>query len=312
MRGELSTRGLQRKIMSEADRRLLRELRNAGATGIAASRVGPGRKTMVEALETCGAVRWLAAGRGSRLLINDAAAFERFAQNRFPLGLDYSLNGVEDRASAVAIAGDAKIAKAANCEGLFVRSTRPGTHIISCDERVGVPVFDLTATAGGAAILLDDVHHWKFAGSIAVIENAETFWRHDRAMPEIDMAIYSVGTLSSRRVLAWLASLTSCPIVHWGDYDPVGVTEYLRLTKVCPDRVTFFMPSIVEQLLSKHGKASLITEQVEFIDRLRQISGNEIVDRMLAIFDRHRRGLEQEMLLCESVANECRLSPLLL
>jgi len=161
--------------MSESERRLLRDLRNAGAAGIAASRVGTNRKTTVEALETCGAVRWLAASRGSRLLIIDAEAFERYAQSRFPLGLEYSLDGIDDRASAVAIAGNAKMAKAASCEGLFVRSTKPNIKVVSRDGRVVVPVSELTKIAGGAAILLDDAHDWMFAGSIVVVENAEAF-----------------------------------------------------------------------------------------------------------------------------------------
>jgi len=91
--------------------------------------------------------------------------------------------------------------------------------------------------------------------------------------------------------------------VHWGDYDPVGVTEYLRLTEACQAGVTYFMPAIVEQLLPKHGKASLITGQMEYLDRLRQVSGNDTVDRMLALFDRHRRGLEQEVLISEGLTN---------
>lgn len=292
--------------MSETERRLLRDLRNAGTAGIVASRVGPSRKTTVEALETCGAIRWSSAGRGSRLCISDADAFDRFAQSRFPLGLDYSLNGLDDRASAVAIAGNAKAVRAAGCEGLFVRSTKPNIKVVSRDGRVVVPVSDLTASAGGAALLLDDTHGWMFAGSVAVVENAETFWRHDRVMPDIDLAVFSIGTMSSRRVLAWLASLEDCLIVHWGDYDPVGVTEYLRLVEACGSDVRHFMPPIVEQLLPAHGKASLISDQVKFLDRLRQLPGDETVARMLALFDQHRRGLEQEILLCDPFAHECR------
>lgn len=308
MQGESSTHVSVGWAMSEAERRLLRDLRDAGASGIVASRVGPSRKTTVEALETCGAVRWSSAGRGSRLFISDADAFDRFAQSRFPLGLDYSLDEIDDRASAVAIAGNAKAAKAANCEGLFVRSTKPNMKVVSRDGRVVVPVSDLTATAGGAALLLDDAHEWMFAGSIAVVENAETFWRHDRVMPDIDLAVFSVGTMSSRRVLAWLASLEDCSIVHWGDYDPVGVAEYLRLAVACRGDVTYFMPPLVEQLLPTHGKASLIAEQVEVLDRLRQAQGDETVVRMLELFDKYNRGLEQEILLCEPFAHECRLS----
>lgn len=291
--------------MSETERRLLRDLRNAGAAGIVASRIGPSRRDTVEALETCGAVQWSATGRGARLLIRDALAFDRFAKSRYPLGLDYSLDEIEDRASAVAVAGNAKLAKAARCEGLFARSTRPGTTVRSRDERVTIPVSDLTAASGGAALLLDDEHQWTFTGSIAVIENAEAFWRHDRVIPDVDLAVFSVGMMSSRRLLAWLASLEGCSIIHWGDYDPVGVAEYLRLVAGCRGDVMYFMPPVVERLLPTHGKASLVTEQVEVLDRLRQATDNPTVREMMALFDKHRRGLEQEILLCDPFAEEC-------
>lgn len=295
--------------MSEAERRFLRDLRDAAATGIAASRIGHRCKATVQALETCGAARWLAAGRGSRFVISDADAFDRFIVRRYPLGLDYDLEGITDRASAVAVVGDAKAVRTGRCEGLFVRSMKPGTAVVSRDERVTIPVYDLTTTAGGAAVLLDDEHGWIVSGRVAVIENSEAFWRHDRVMPDVDLAVYSVGTMSSRRLLAWLASMENCQIVHWGDYDPAGVTEYLRLVDACPGRVRYFMPPIVGELLPQHGKAALITEQVHLLDRLRQVRCDETVARLLDLFDQHRRGLEQEVLLCEPFAQRCRTTP---
>ncbi|MCA9125649.1 MAG: hypothetical protein KDB22_01145 [Planctomycetales bacterium] len=91
--------------------------------------------------------------------------------------------------------------------------------------------------------------------------------------------------------------MESCPILHWGDYDPVGIAEYLRLTQHCGDRVQTYIPNNLELLLKRHGKRKLITDQVEILGRLRGRSTNSHVARMIELFDKYRRGLEQELLL---------------
>jgi hypothetical protein len=88
-----------------------------------------------------------------------------------------------------------------------------------------------------------------------------------------------------------------CQIVHWGDYDPIGITEYLRTVRACPNRVTFYAPLQIEDLLARYGKRKLIIEQTHYLDRLRDKIHDPIVHRMIDLFDRYRRGLEQEILL---------------
>ena len=88
--------------------------------------------------------------------------------------------------------------------------------------------------------------------TIAVVENAEAFWRHECVLPEVDLAVYSSGRLSER-VIEWLASegMSGCPVVHWGDYDPVGCLEYLRLRAKCGDRTRMHLPGAVAEMLTR-------------------------------------------------------------
>jgi len=284
--------------MSQAARRLLRELLIAGPEGVPRSRVPCTCEGLVNELVTCGAVRKHTASRGVLIRIVDKSAFQACADRHFPMGLDDPIGSIDSRASAVLLTGDAKAASRCDCEGLFVRSTRPGTVVHSVDGLLSVPVAELTKDAGGAALLLDDDHAWRLQGRVAVIENAEAFWRHDRVL-DVDLAVYAAGRMSSQRFLEWFAStpMTECSIVHWGDYDPVGTAEYLRLKTACPGRVEMYVPERLDELLARYGKRDLITKQVDVLHRVRHFAHDPAVDRLIRLWDRHQRGLEQELLL---------------
>ncbi len=165
-----------------------------------------------------------------------------------------------------------------------MRSVKSGISILAGDAKA-VPVTDLTRLAGGAALLLSDELRWAFSGTVAVIENAEAFWRYERVLGDVDLAVFACGKMSSRLV-GWLASdlMGDCHITHWGDYDPIGVAEYVRLAQSCPGRVTFHSPPEVTDLLPKFGKRELITDQSEHLDRLRNKLQDPIVHRMVDPF----------------------------
>jgi len=41
--------------------------------------------------------------------------------------------------------------------------------------------------------------------------------------------------------------MSSCRIVHYGDWDPVGLDEYLRIKDACPELTSFFVPDNLEE-----------------------------------------------------------------
>jgi hypothetical protein len=184
-------------------------------------------------------------------------------------------------------------------QGLFVRSTKPGMEIRAANPDVCIPVSELTSQAGGIGVQLSPTRTWEFAGNVAVVENADAFWKHELVLPDADLAILASGNMS-RRLLTWLASpaMAQCHVTHWGDYDPVGVCQYLRLADACPGRVETHAPAEVDELLPRFGKRELVTRQPQFLDRLRRRTSDRHVSRMVDLFDRYRRGLEQEVLLC--------------
>ena len=90
--------------------------------------------------------------------------------------------------------------------------------------------------------------------------------------------------------------MSGCHIIHWGDYDPRGVVEYLRLYDRCPHRVDSFVPSNIDQLM-KYGKRKLWESQTRSLETIRHRTDIHHAAQMLELFDRHRVGLEQEVLL---------------
>ncbi len=283
--------------MSQVQRRFLRALRDGLDRGVPASAVPAACEGIVAALETCGAIERRPAGRGELLRVRSVEAFGLFVSERFPLGLEDPGDTPSDRVSGVRLFGDAKAALRGRCEGVFVRSTKSGTRLESEAGQL-LPVAEWTSIGGVAALTLEESRHWRFSGTVAIVENAEPFWQFERELPEADLAVYAAGRLSER-VVGWLASegMRGCRLVHWGDYDPVGCMEFIRLRERCGDRVTTHLPRRVEDLLPKFGKAALLTDQIDILTALRRLAAPPEVAALLDMFDRHRRGLEQEALL---------------
>jgi Uncharacterized protein conserved in bacteria C-term(DUF2220) len=286
--------------MNETQRRFLRCLRDAQPGGMRRSSVPKTCLTLVESLQTCGAVEFRPAssGRGLALLIIDQMAFRSFVGARIPGGLDVDVDSILDRATAVQQLADAKAIRRAAGQGIFVRATKPGVLVHSVDGESPINVTQLTSQSGCAGFLLPIFRGWTFVGDIAVVENADAFWKHEVALPEVDLAILANGLMSTR-LISWLSSpqMARCRITHWGDYDPIGVCEYLRIARQCPGRVCTYAPPEVDRLLARCGKRRLVTRQPTFLKRLRSSVADPHVRRMTDLFDKHRRGLEQEALL---------------
>ena len=291
--------------MTLVERHFLISLRDSGALGIAESTVSKRCLAMLTQLQGAGCVQRCQGVRGAAYVVRDFVTLAKFIGHQAPLGLDVEIEESASRAEAVFRIGNAKAVAAGDCMGVFVRSTKPGMTMTS--GRGVVHVSDLTKAAGGAALLLEKGTDWTFSGtSVAVIENAEAFWHHDRVLPHVDLAIWTVGRMSARRLLAWLASssMQHCQYTHWGDYDPVGVAEYIRLRDACRDRVTMWIPENLEVLLRQHGRQSLLLKRgnLRVYSRLRHMTADPVVARFVGLFDRYHVGLEQEILLADGAA----------
>lgn len=289
--------------MNRTELKFLKSLRDAPPEGLPWSRIPVSCEGLLTRLRTCGAVQIVPGQQGKRLRVANAEAFANVVLTSAPQGLEALASLLTSRADAVEQFGDAKAVRAGNVQGVFVRAIKPNIVMRRTDIAEVLDVTALTRLAGGAALMLGNGMSWEFSGTIATVENEEPFWQHQTVLPEVDLAIYVRGKISNR-LLRWLASapMASCQITHWGDYDPIGVLEYVRLRRACPRRVQLYVPDELENLVSRYGKRCLVQadKQVQALCSLRNLEDDTTVGRFVKLFDQMGKGVEQEILLARA------------
>lgn len=235
-------------------------------------------------------------GAGQKVVVQNQDALDAFVLRSYPSGLQGSNEAFPPRSRAIAELRDSKKARETGPLTLLLRGFN------NCELRAGEEVLTVahwTKLAGVAALCLDG-REWGFTGVMAIVENLEVFWNFEKLETGAQLAVYAQGRLSGR-ILNWLASpaMAQARIIHCGDYDPVGLDEYLRLKAACPERAGLFLPPNLEDLLSRYGKRKLLEgSNATVLARLRKSQVQDVC-RVVELMDRYGVGLEQEILLLE-------------
>jgi hypothetical protein len=263
---------------------------------IASSRLTERDRSRLQSLFETGVLEVVRRGAGKVVVVKNRNAFDAFILQYYPSGLKGRAGSSTPRSQAVAELRDSKKARETGQPIVLLRGFN------NCELRSGtevLPVAELTELAGVAAFHLG-AREWKYTGILAVVENFEVFWNFEKLGTGAPMALYARGRLSSR-ILDWFGShsMAQARIIHCGDYDPVGLDEYLRLKGVCPERAELFLPSDLETLLSRYGKRELLQgSNGALLARLRKTEDQE-VRRLVKLMDLYGVGLEQEILLLD-------------
>jgi hypothetical protein len=237
-------------------------------------------------------------GRGHCVTINKGEAFSTFIAKHCPEGLSDSDIGVLSRSEGIAKLRNSKQGRLSS-EVVMV-SAKPGQVLVrGCNQ---LEVGQLTEMAGVASFVLDEgeTGYWQFSGQIASVENYASFVHWQRMGIEADIAIWTAGRTSDR-MIRWFKSpaMQSCTFVHSGDYDPVGLDEFLRLKKsLTGDRVTLFVPKDIEMLFECYANRTLLHNKnaAALLKRLRESRDPEVC-RIVSLMNKNNGGLEQEILL---------------
>ncbi|AKJ64221.1 Wadjet anti-phage system protein JetD domain-containing protein [Kiritimatiella glycovorans] len=234
------------------------------------------------------------------LEMTDRDALDQFTAKLFPHGdipLACKDGDIMPRAKAVGTLRDAKRARTASAEPILLRALAPAQATRGESQ---VDLLDLTRSAGVACLLLDDEENWRIETGIAIVENLEVFLHFEKLDTGRVVALYAGGRLSGR-VQRWLASdeMNGASILHCGDYDPVGLDEFLRLYNRFGNRVDLHVPESIDELFARYGKRALLRDSEPILARLRR-EAHPIVSRLVQIMDTTGYGLEQEALLLEN------------
>jgi len=266
-----------------------------------ASRLSHRDRSRLQGLLHAGVLQEERAGAGIRVVVKDTAALQNFVDKNYPSGLCGGREGGElpFRTRAVAELRDSKKAKGRCPATVLLRGFR-GCMLNAGGDSLQIAAW--TAQAGVAAVARDRLSTWTFSGIVAVVENLEVFWNIEKISQKVDLALFSEGRLD-QKILDWFASpaMEGARIIHFGDYDPVGLDEYLRYKEACPGKIELYSPSNLEELICKYGKPRLLTDSASIMPRLRQTSDPE-ARSIIQLIDRFGAGLEQEALLIEALA----------
>jgi len=273
--------------------KLLQTLLAEGAVPL--SLVSPGVKRSLETQFAAGILQVERSGAGSRVVVKNKEVLSAFANQLFPSGLALPETSGLSRTDAISHYRDAKASASAFAEPVLIRAFNNATF-----TRNGVtfPAGQLSKDYGVASFLLQEVPFWSYSGMLAVVENLESFLCFEKMNIAADVAVYASGKMSGR-MLAWLASaeMSKCELLHCGDYDPVGIAEYLRLKEAC-DRARLFIPENIEELFKKFGKRELLEDSEATLRRLRSTKDPDAL-RIITLMNTYNIGLEQEILISQ-------------
>jgi hypothetical protein len=234
------------------------------------------------------------SGAGRRVVVRSPTGLKNWVATRYPHGLHGRDDVQGRRAAGVANLRDSKrgggVGSAlSHLRGFGDACLRRG------DETL--PVAEMTRRFGAASLLVDADCDWKLDGRICAVENLEVFLCIEKIVDDLDLAIFTHGRFS-QQVIDWLADYAAptATILHAGDYDPVGLAEYLRLKATLGERVRLFIPPDFEDKLSRYGNRELLRKSRKLLATVRA-SDDPQVRRVVDLIDEHGRALEQEALL---------------
>ena len=238
-----------------------------------------------------GVLRWNKAGGGQRLTVANQVGYRRWFFQHFP---KMELPDTESsQVQAVAQFRNAKALPSNLPEIVCVRSTEDGVLL---RDGVAVQTTQATKQNGLFAFTLTDQTQFALRGTCALIENLAVFHSFEKLCLEPTLAIWT-GGVSSNRFNNWLAS--SIPgglrVLHLPDYDPVGLSEFLRHHKRLGEAVTLFIANDLPILFRHHCNTSLLADEKNqrTLMQLRK-ARHPVVQQVVALIDEFNGGLEHE------------------
>lgn len=248
----------------------------------------------LEGLLETGVLEMVHVGSGKIIKVKSEAYFQKHIAKMYPQGLDAAVTGTKDRVSSTAVHRDSK--KGSNkvgSEGVIFRVFSDKSNLVAINGKY-LPAMAWCNLAGCSAVRIEEGDRLSVSGSSATVENAEVFWRFEELGVEVDIIFWTAGKVSNR-FLDCLNIVNSSLLTHFGDYDPVGVDDYLRI-KEAVGSVLLYIPENIQFLFEKYGQKGLLEKNYKIYERLRgvdDLQARKIVDLM----SRYNCGVEHEALI---------------
>jgi len=133
---------------------------------------------------------------------------------------------------------------------------------------------------------------------IVGVENGENFRyieRQEKLFP-LENTLFVSRYPQSGDLLRWLQTIPN-RYLHFGDFDFAGINIYLNEFKPwIGSRASFFVPDGIEKLIQDYGSRELYDRQCQAAPQRSRLQEPQL-EQLWDLISRHRKGLEQEVLI---------------
>jgi hypothetical protein len=283
------------------DRVLLAALRKfSDQAECPASHFTPAQRTVLDRfVRQTGALSCQAQGRGDTYRILNAALFETHLKALSP-GLDGAIaSAVPLRAQHIAAARDSK-AGVHRHERYYLMLKAVGEGVVWRDSVRGMelPLVQATRQFGVAALAIEPSDAWSSDGELWLVENQALFDVCDWLPPGTNASVAYYGGQINGLLLSWLGRQARAgQLVHFPDYDGVGLVNFSRLHAVLGSACRFWLMPDWALKLNRYGSAALWQDTLREFTSASQSLSNSRPDDVAALMEHMRqsgRALEQE------------------
>lgn len=232
--------------------------------------------------------------------ITDYSLLKQYINNHFGIdNLELYIKKYEQenltRSEAVQISSDSKLKSIRTFKGFLVNCYQPIQAKLNNQNIILEPI-------AGSFTFIHDFEYFSISANSTIVgvENAENF----RFIQQQQYLFKNITPLFISRypqtqyndVLQWLKSIPN-NYVHFGDFDVEGINIYLREFKQhLHQRASFFIPPNIEDLIQQKGNRTLYNQQIDRTINHSTIE-EQVIINLLKIIHKHKKGLEQEVLI---------------
>lgn len=252
-------------------------------------------------LQQAGIVFKRRKGAGSQFLLENSASLSAFIEQTYPEGLFVQED--DDRLSRIQGVMQSQDSKTRKQLDFAFLNTRGTVTVKLAGQTHDLAV--LTSTNTSLCLKISALQQCELLapGSIVVtVENPTAFVELEQMLEQPwDLAVYTAGKMSGillQQLQYWHQQ--NHKLVHFGDYDYVGLLEFARILRFNPE-ASLYYPDVFTELLQQYGDVHLLEKQVEqhqallnVMAQLPDSSGKIQLVKIYQLLQRSAKGLEQE------------------
>ena len=259
-------------------------------------------KAQFERLNAAGIIRKQRSGAGNHYKLLHTATFQTFVDSEFPSGLVKPSEITSNRAFGVLTRADSKTVSKLEFDLITIRGNV--NLIINEESHRLINSDDVFLSLKISAQSLIKVEQAKCR--IVTIENPTVFTELNK-IDELDwdIAVYTAGKISQlllNQLQEWCEE--GHQLVHFGDYDYVGLLEYARILERSPQAMLHIPDRLDSEYINRYGNAQLHTKQIAqhktLLAKLQTLEESDQKNSLMKIYkllQSTAKGLEQEAFL---------------